>query len=66
MSWLLLNQHFVNTDLHGYETYVLEEEVSSEALLAQVLVLDMGSLRIGILLAPSREFCNLVERGGRF
>ncbi len=38
MIWLLLNQLFVNLDYQGYKISVLEEVVSSEVQLVQVLV----------------------------
>ncbi len=53
MIWLLLNQLFVNLDYQGYKISVLEEVVSSEVQLVQVLV----SGRI------SQETMNSVGRG---
>ncbi len=38
MIWLLLNQLYVNLDYQGYKISVLEEVVSSEVQLVQVLV----------------------------
>ncbi len=51
MKWLLLNQLSVSMSLTNCVESVLEELVSSELQLAQVLVSDTDLHRIGILQA---------------
>ncbi len=59
MDWLLLNQHCVSSDSENYKTSVLEEVVSSEALLVQVLVSGTVSPETSILLGHGLEWNNL-------
>ncbi len=59
MQWHLLNQLCVNLGPLNLEDSVLEELVSSELLLVQVLASVMGYLRITSL--EDQELCSPIE-----
>ncbi len=65
MNWLLLNQLYVNLDSKSLGISVLEEVVSSEALLVQVL----ASGRISLMTLTSHfhgmEDFNQIAQGNR-
>ncbi len=65
MKWLLLNQHFVSMSLTNCVDCVLEEALSSDLQLAQVLVSDMDYSKTGILPARPIRVYNLVALGGQ-
>ncbi len=64
LRWLLLNQLSVNLELEDCKTSVLEEVVSSEAQLVQVLVSGHISLETMNSVYPEGVLSNLVERKG--
>ncbi len=59
MKWHLLNQHFVSMESNDSRISVLEEVVSSDQLLVQVLVSGMVSPRT-MTLVSHRSFYNQV------
>ncbi len=60
MDWHLLNQHFVSSDSESYKISVLEEVVSSELQLVQVLVSGSVSPRTMTLHGHGQGFNLLV------
>ncbi len=62
MIWLLLNQHFVNLDNIDCVNFALEEAVSSELQLVQVLVSALVLPKIGILRVHSQTSYNLPNK----
>ncbi len=60
MDWHLLNQHCVNLDSENFEISVLEEVVSSEQQLVQVLVSGVISSKTMTSLLHSQEWCNQI------
>jgi len=62
MKWHLLNQHCVSTDYTNYRISVLEEVVSSEQQLAQVLV--SGKVSLGTMMSHGHgRVSNSLELG---
>ncbi len=64
MQWLLLNQHFVNSECINFVASVLEEVVSSEAQLVQLLVSGMVSLKTMSFLSHGTAVFNQIDRIG--
>jgi len=58
MKWLLLNQHYVNLEFLNCRMSVLEEVVSSEQQLVQLLVSGLVSHQTMILHGPGLVCCN--------
>jgi len=65
MQWLLLNQHYANMDTKNLGISVLEEVVSSEVQLVQVLVSGRISLETMISHLRSHHNCNQIAVGDR-
>ncbi len=61
MKWHLLNQLYVNSDLENSRISVLEEVVSSELQLVQVLASGMVSLKTMTYLGLGTQAYNLIE-----
>jgi len=64
MKWHLLNQHCVSMDYTNFAISVLEEVVSSEQQLVQVLVSGKVSLGTMISHGPGQPWNNLEYQGG--
>ncbi len=64
MKWHLLNQLFVNLDSEDYNVSILEEAVSSELSLVQLLVSGLVSVKTGTSLYRGLQVSNLKEQGG--
>ncbi len=61
MQWQLLNQLYVNLDYRNLGVSVLEEVVSSEAQLVQLLVSGMVSQKTMILHSHGHPCCNQID-----
>lgn len=61
MKWHLLNQLFVNSDSQNSKISVLEEVVSSEQLLVQLLASGTVSPKTMILLGHGHQCYNQIE-----
>ncbi len=61
MQWHLLNQHYVNLDYPSYAVSILEELVSSEQQLVQLLVSGMVSRQTMNSVRPLAD-CSLIDR----
>jgi len=61
MIWLLLKQHFVHTQSESYRMSVLEEVLSSELQLVQVLASGLVSLETMTSHGHGQELCSLEE-----
>ncbi len=64
MLWLLLNQHYVSLGFKNLEISVLEEVVSSEAQLVQVLVSGLVSLETMNSVSLDADDFNLIVPKG--
>ncbi len=64
MNWLLLNQFYVNTDYTNSKISVLEEVVSSEQQLVQVLASGTVSLKTMMSRGHGSQWFNLREMQG--
>jgi len=62
MKWHLLNQHYVNMDFRNFEISVLEEVVSSEQQLVQLLVSGTVSPRTMTLASHGVQRYSLVDQ----
>ncbi len=54
MIWLLLNQHFVNSDSENFKMSVLEEVLSSELQLVLLLASGTVSYKTMMSLGPGK------------
>ncbi len=61
MDWHLLNQHYVSLDSESYRISVLEEVLSSDLQLVQVLVSGMVSLKTMISHGHRVVYSNLLS-----
>jgi len=64
MQWRLLNQFFVNLESKNLEASILEEVLSSELQLVQLLVSGLVSPQTGMLLSPGTQWNNQQKERG--
>ncbi len=65
MKWRLLNQHYVNLDSRSYQMCVLEEVISSELQLVQLLVSGMVSQETMNSIGHGHQVFNQIDQRGR-